>query len=93
MTSEQLKELLARIGAIISDSHVVYTKGDHGTAYVNKDVLYEDPRDVSKVCEEIASQSIVIVTTFGFMKKISASYRRRSAAWLSRSGRHFILLV
>jgi orotate phosphoribosyltransferase len=33
-------ETLKQLGAIVTDSHVVYTSGRHGSAYVNKDALY-----------------------------------------------------
>jgi orotate phosphoribosyltransferase len=32
--------MLKRVGAIITDSHIVYTSGKHGSVYVNKDALY-----------------------------------------------------
>lgn len=46
MNEVQLKELLGAMGAIITGSHFVYNAGDHGEAYVNKDVLYTDPNAV-----------------------------------------------
>ncbi len=33
-------EMLKSVGAIITDSHVVYTSGKHGSVYINKDALY-----------------------------------------------------
>lgn len=40
--------------AVIRGTHVVYTSGKHGDAYVNKDALYTDPTAVSKLCGAIA---------------------------------------
>jgi len=34
--------VLVRVGAIVT-SHLVYTSGRHGEAYVNKDALYTHP--------------------------------------------------
>lgn len=48
-----LKQLQKR-NAIITDSHVVYTSGKHGSAYVNKDAAYPDTFLISKLCMEIA---------------------------------------
>ena len=33
-------ELLRKANAIITDSHIVYTSGKHGSVYINKDALY-----------------------------------------------------
>jgi orotate phosphoribosyltransferase len=47
--------LLEGLGAIITDSHLVYTSGRHGTSYVNKDALYPHPVETSNVCERLAA--------------------------------------
>ena len=39
-TEKQILEMLSAVKAIITDSHVVYTSGMHGSAYVNKDAAY-----------------------------------------------------
>lgn len=54
MTEEKVLEVLAKTGAIITDSHIVYTSGKHGTAYVNKDAVYPHTRAISKLCRAIA---------------------------------------
>lgn len=46
--------LLSRLGAVISDSHVVYSAGRHGSAYINKDALYPHVQETSKLCSVIA---------------------------------------
>ncbi|MCB1197637.1 MAG: phosphoribosyltransferase [Deltaproteobacteria bacterium] len=40
MEKEKLLEILGQAKAIIQDSHIVYTSGKHGSAYVNKDAIY-----------------------------------------------------
>jgi len=52
--AERAAEILAEVGAVISGSHVVYTSGRHGAAYVNKDALYPHTRRVSEVCALMA---------------------------------------
>lgn len=37
---EHTLDQLRRVGALITGSHIVYTSGRHGTAYINKDALY-----------------------------------------------------
>jgi len=47
MTEAVVLEMLGQMGAIVADSHVVYTKGDHGTAYIDKDwAMHKTPADV-----------------------------------------------
>ncbi|MBI4405853.1 MAG: phosphoribosyltransferase [Deltaproteobacteria bacterium] len=52
--SEQLYRLLAQIGAVISNSHVVYTSGRHGSAYINKDAIYPHAGLTRLLCRKIA---------------------------------------
>ena len=52
--STRAEEILAETGAVIVDSHVVYTSGRHGTAYVNKDAVYPHPEHVSTLCRMLA---------------------------------------
>lgn len=48
-------QTLAEVGAIITNSHIVYTSGRHGSAYVNKDALYLHPVVTSDLCAVMAS--------------------------------------
>lgn len=48
--------ILWDVGAIIKDSHIVYTSGKHGSAYINKEALYIYTDDVSRMCSNIAEQ-------------------------------------
>jgi len=49
-------QLLAHAGAVITNSHVVYTSGKHGSAYVNKDRLYLNPEWLDRICTLIADE-------------------------------------
>lgn len=48
-------KLLESIGALITDSHVVYTSGKHGKSYVNKDAIYPHTELTARVCEAMAA--------------------------------------
>ena len=56
MNEQEVLEILGRVGAVINDSHIVYTSGKHGTAYINKDALYPYTGYTSDLCREIAEQ-------------------------------------
>ncbi len=43
-------------GAIIRNSHLVYTSGRHGSAYVNKDALYPRTEVIADLCARMASE-------------------------------------
>lgn len=45
---------LAQVGAVITDSHIVYTSGKHGTAYVNKDAVYPHTGLVRRITADMA---------------------------------------
>ena len=50
-------EMLKQVGAIITDSHIVYTSGKHGSVYVNKDALYPYTALSSEVGEMFAQKN------------------------------------
>ena len=50
-----LNALLEKVGALITDSHVVYTSGKHGSAYFNKDAIYPHTAIISEICKGMAS--------------------------------------
>ncbi|MCB0308721.1 MAG: hypothetical protein KDD48_05065 [Bdellovibrionales bacterium] len=54
MQSLDLLAKLEDIQAIIKDSHIVYTSGKHGSAYVNKDAIYPHTELTSKIGNAIA---------------------------------------
>ena len=48
-TDKQIIDILKRVGAVITDSHFVYTSGKHGSVYINKDALYPHTGETSRV--------------------------------------------
>lgn len=56
MSTNQLLDTLKNINAIITDSHIVYTSGKHGSAYINKDAIYPHTEITSQLCKHIAQQ-------------------------------------
>lgn len=55
MSTDEVMELLAQAGALVTKSHIVYTSGRHGSAYINKDALYVHTEATSRVGELMAS--------------------------------------
>jgi orotate phosphoribosyltransferase len=53
-TAARAAAILAESGAVIRDSHVVYTSGRHGSAYVNKDAVYPRTERVRELCALLA---------------------------------------
>jgi orotate phosphoribosyltransferase len=56
MNEQYAFECLNQVGAVIKDSHVVYTSGKHGSAYINKDALYPHTVATSELCGAIAER-------------------------------------
>lgn len=56
MSEQEVLRTLGRVGAVIADSHIVYTSGKHGTAYVNKDAIYPHTTETSRLCCALASR-------------------------------------
>jgi orotate phosphoribosyltransferase len=54
MGNGEVLGILESVGAVIRDSHLVYTSGRHGSAYINKDALYPHTNAVAELCDEIA---------------------------------------
>ena len=52
--SVRAAEILGESGAILTGSHVVYTSGKHGSAYVNKDAVYPSTGRVAELCGLLA---------------------------------------
>ncbi len=50
----EILNVLAGVGAIITDSHVVYTSQKHGSTYINKDAIYPHVGITSQLCRAIA---------------------------------------
>ncbi len=56
MDEERVKDILAETEAVLTDDHFVYTKGEHGPVYVNKDAIFPYTEKVSCLCRGIAQQ-------------------------------------
>src|ERR1700694_4387544 len=54
--NNEVLDILKSVGAIITDSHIVYTSGRHGDAYINKDALYPHTKEVSRIGELFAEK-------------------------------------
>jgi len=46
--------LLEKVGALVTNSHLVYTSGKHGSAYVNKDAIYPHTEVTALICTAMA---------------------------------------
>lgn len=53
---EEILGILAEVGAVIKDSHIVYTSGKHGSAYVNKDAIYPHTQETSDLCHTLMNR-------------------------------------
>ena len=49
-------DILKKVGAVITDSHFVYTSGKHGSVYVNKDAVYPHTEETSRIGELFAEK-------------------------------------
>ena len=58
MNEQEVLQVLGMAGAVIIDSHIVYTSGKHGTAYVNKDAIYPNTTKTSRLCHAIATRFV-----------------------------------
>ncbi|MBO0791603.1 MAG: phosphoribosyltransferase [Ktedonobacteraceae bacterium] len=54
MNDPQIMQMFADAGAIVTDSHFVYTSGRHSSVYINKDALYMHTGAISRLCELMA---------------------------------------
>jgi len=55
MKKIDLEKILARHGVMVTNSHVVYTSGKHGSEYFNKDALYPHTEVIKHLCEALAA--------------------------------------
>ncbi|TMC20358.1 MAG: phosphoribosyltransferase [Chloroflexi bacterium] len=54
MNDLHIMQMFADVGAIVSDSHFVYSSGRHSSVYVNKDALYLHTGLIASLCEHMA---------------------------------------
>ncbi len=59
MNEQDVLNMLGRVGAVITNSHLVYTSGKHGSAYVNKDAVYPHTEETSRLCRAIAQEFVM----------------------------------
>ncbi|MBI4365882.1 MAG: phosphoribosyltransferase [Deltaproteobacteria bacterium] len=55
MHTAEVLSILHEVGAVLTESHFVYTSGKHGAAYVNKDAIYPHTGHVARLCEALAT--------------------------------------
>lgn len=56
MKKVDILDILRKHGGYLINTHVVFTSGKHGDAYLNKDAIYPHTDDVSLICKEIAEE-------------------------------------
>ena len=54
VAADRARAILAETRAMITGSHIVYTSGKHGTAYVNKDAVYPHTARIAELCRFLA---------------------------------------
>lgn len=54
MKNKRILEIIRRTGALITGTHVIYTSGKHGSAYINKDAIYPHTQVISSIGKKIA---------------------------------------
>ena len=54
MNDPKIMQMFADAGAVVTDSHFVYTSGRHSSIYINKDALYLRPATISSLCNLMA---------------------------------------
>jgi orotate phosphoribosyltransferase len=54
MNDPEIMQVFADAGAMITDSHFVYTSGRHSSVYINKDALYLHTETISTLCQLMA---------------------------------------
>lgn len=55
MNDPAIMQLFVDAGAIITDSHFVYSSGRHSSVYINKDAIYLHTETISKLCQLMAN--------------------------------------
>jgi len=55
MNDPKIMQIVADVGAIITDSHFVYSSGRHSSVYINKDALYLHTKVISSLCQMMAA--------------------------------------
>ncbi|MBI4239762.1 phosphoribosyltransferase, partial [Candidatus Uhrbacteria bacterium] len=56
MTEQEIKSILVKTNAVITNDHFVYTSGKHGSTYINKDAVFAYAREMEKLGMAIAEK-------------------------------------
>ncbi|HKV59458.1 MAG TPA: phosphoribosyltransferase family protein [Ktedonobacteraceae bacterium] len=56
MNDPTIMQMFIDVGAIVTDSHFVYTSGRHSSVYINKDALYLHTGTISALCKMMVEQ-------------------------------------
>ncbi len=51
-------EMIQKTGALVQNSHFVYSSGRHGKDYVNKDAIYSYPFETYELCDTLANKCL-----------------------------------
>ena len=54
LVPSNILEILGSLQAFVTESHIVYTSGKHGSSYINKDALYPHTAETSQLCRLFA---------------------------------------
>src|SRR6266496_788555 len=54
MNDPEIMQMFVDAGAIVRDSHFVYSSGRHSSVYINKDALYLHTKAISTLCQLMA---------------------------------------
>lgn len=54
MNDPRILQMFLDVGAVVRDSHFVYTSGRHSSVYINKDSVYLHTDIISSLCREMA---------------------------------------
>jgi orotate phosphoribosyltransferase len=54
MNDPHILQMFLDVGAVVRDSHFVYTSGRHSSVYINKDAVYLHTGIISALCHEMA---------------------------------------
>ena len=52
--ADETRDILVASKAILSDGHFVYISGEHGSGWIDKDVIFVDPRRVQRLTQLLA---------------------------------------
>lgn len=65
MNNSSILDIAKKTNAVITNSHIVYTSGKHGSVYINKDAIYPFTKQASKVgklfAEKFKNKNIDVV--------------------------------